>query len=144
VKKNSLFNFTIKYFGFLKSVPLLPQLFDSQLKLWSLLTNWSLLQAIDDIEAEILSWEGTHTTLHKYGGLQFNYKGLEIGHIHSNGILDIRFNRKIKQQLMNEGKISDHHIFIKSGWISFYMQGRADTGYALKLLRMAYIKICQL
>lgn len=143
MKKSSLFNFTVKYLGFLKSVPLLPQLFDSQLKLWSLLTNWGLLQAIDDIETEILSWNGTNTTLHKYGGIQFNYKALEIGHIHSNGILDIRFSRKIKQQLMDEGKIDDHHIFAKSGWISFYVRGKEDSDYALELLRMAYLRTCQ-
>jgi hypothetical protein len=136
-----MFKFIVKYLGFLKSAPLLAYLFDSQFKLWLLFTNIELLDCLDDIEAEVLSWKGTSVSLHKYGGIQFNCKGKEIGHIHSNGILDIRFSRKIKQQLMKAGRISDHHVFTNSGWISFYVLKKADVAYANQLLKMAYLKI---
>jgi predicted DNA-binding protein (MmcQ/YjbR family) len=121
----------------------LPHLFDTQLKLWSLITNPAMLDSLDNIEAEVLSWPGTNTTLHKYGGMQFNYNGHEIGHVHSNGILDIRFSRKTKQQLMDEGRVNDHHVFDKSGWISFYIRGKEDADNAVELLRMAYLKTRQ-
>ena len=136
-----MFKFIIKYLGFLKSFPLLAYLFDSQFKLWMLITNPELLDCLDDIEAEILSWKGASVSLHKYGGMQFNCNGKEIGHIHSNGILDIRFSRNIKQQLMEEGRISDHHVFTNSGWISFYVMKKGDVVYAVSLLKMAYLKI---
>ncbi len=136
-----MFKFIVKYFGLLKSIPLLAYLFDSQFKLWLLITNAELLDCLDDIEAEVLSWKGTSVSLHKYGGLQFNWNGKEIGHIHSNGVLDIRFSQKIKQQLMEEGRINDHHVFTNSGWISFYVMKKEDVKYANRLLKMAYLKI---
>ena len=136
-----MFKFIVKYLGFLKSVPLLPHLFDSQLKLWLLITNQEIQDCLDNIEAEVLSWEGISFGMHKYGGMQFNCSGKEIGHIHSNGILDIRFNRKIKQALTEEGRINNHHIFTNSGWVSFYIRKKEDGEYAIKLLKMAYLKI---
>ncbi len=136
-----MFSFIVKYFGFLKSVPLLAYLFDSQLKLWMLVCNPELFDCLDDIEAEVLSWKSTTQSLHKYGGLQFNCDGMEIGHIHSNGILDIRFSKKIKEQLMADGRVNRHHVFTRSGWISFYIRKKEDTAYAIKLLKMAYLKI---
>jgi hypothetical protein len=136
-----MFSFVVKYFGFLKSVPLLAHLFDSHFKFWALITNSQVLYCLDDIEAEVLSWKGTSAGLHKYGGLQFNFHKKEIGHIHSNGILDIRFNRETKQQLLTEGKIKQHHIFTNSGWISFYVKKKNDADYAIKLLKMAYLKL---
>jgi hypothetical protein len=133
-----MFIFIVKYFSFLKFIPLLPQLFDSQLRLWAVVVNPAVIDCIDDIEKEVLSWDGTRTKLHKYGGLQFNCSGSEIGHIHSNGILDIRFNQKIKEQLVEQGRISNHHVFTNSGWVSFRITGRQDMGYAKGLLKMAY------
>lgn len=141
MKKSNLFSFVVKHLGFLKAVPLLPHIFDAYLKLWTLATNPELSDCIDDIEAEVLSWDGTVKSLHKYGGIQFNCNGIEMGHIHGNGILDIRFNKKTKQQLMDEGKINHHHIFIKSGWISFYVRKKEDNEYAKQLLKMAYSEI---
>jgi len=136
-----MFRFIVKHLGFLKQVPLLPHLFDSQLKLWVLLTNRQLLDCFDDIENEVLSWDGTGLSVHKFGGLQFNCNDKEIGHVHSNGILDIRFSRITKQQLIAEGKVTDHHVFGNSGWISFYIRKREDVAYAVKLLKMSLLKI---
>jgi hypothetical protein len=136
-----MFNFVVKYFGFLKVIPLLPLVFDSQLRLWLLVTNASVLTYIDEIEAEVLSWEGTSAGLHKFGGLQFNFNGKEIGHIHSNGILDILFTRDTKQRLLAEGRINCHHIFTNSGWISFYIRKKEDKDYAIALLRMAWLSV---
>ena len=72
--------------------------------------------------------------------MQFNYKDVEIGHIHINGLLDILFDRKTKLQLFTEGKIENHHTFINSGWVSFYIKQKEDKEYAIKLLKMAYSK----
>lgn len=63
-----------------------------------------------------------------------------MGHIHSNGLLDILFDRKTKQLLFMEGKIEHHHIFVNSGWVSFYIKQKEDKVYAIKLLKMAYTK----
>jgi len=95
---------------------------------------------MDEIEAEVLSWKGTTTSMHKYGGLQFNCNGREIGHLHSNGLLDVLYNREIKQQLLIQGRIQQHHLFEKSGWVSFYILDYQDKVYASELLELAYRK----
>jgi hypothetical protein len=140
VKKINLFNFTVKNFGFLKFVPLAPLVFDAWLKLWTLITNAEVLDAMEAIEADVLTWAGASVGLHKYGGVQFNYNGRELGHIHGNGLLDMRFSRSVKNELLTENRITHHHIFINSGWISFYIRNEDDAGYAVKLLNLAYVK----
>jgi hypothetical protein len=138
VKNKGLFSFVVRYLGFLKFVPLFPLVFDSLLRLWMLASKPYLLDWLDEIEAEVLSWEGTSTSIHQYGGLQFNCNGKEIGHLHSNGLLDVLYSKVAKQQLLDKGRIQSHHIFEKSGWISFYIVKYRDKAYAKELLKMAY------
>lgn len=90
------------------------------------------------LEGEVLRWRGTTLSIHKYGGLQFNVHNKEIGHLHSNGLLDVVYSRKIKTMLMKEGRVSHHHLFEKSGWISFYVHSPEDQDYAIKLLMLSY------
>ena len=134
-----MFEFTMKYFGFLKHVPLLPQLFDALLRVQSLFINKSALNHIDEIESEVLSWENTSAHLHKFGGIQFDVKEKEIGHIHGNGLLDVLFSKEIKAVLLKDGKAKEHYIFKNSGWISFRVQNEEDKKYALRLLRESYL-----
>lgn len=133
-----MFDFIVRNFGFLKHVPLLPHIFDSLLKLRTFVYKRHLLDAFDSIEDEVLSWKGTTVSVHKYGGLQFNIHKKEIGHLHGNGLLDVVYSRKIKKVLIEEGRVSDHHLFKKSGWISFYIASTEDKTYAIKLLMLSY------
>lgn len=135
-----MFLFVIRYFGFLKFIPGLAILFDGWLKLWAFITHPDKLDWIDEIEAEVLTWDDTKTTTHKYGGLQLNYAGKEIGHIHSNGLLDMLLSRKLKEQLMLDTRVKDHHTFKNTGWISFFIRTKQDADYALELLRVGYAK----
>lgn len=130
--------FIVRYFGFLKSVPLLPHVFESMMKIWTLIFHPALLDCFDGIAAEVLTWHDVSASIHKYGGMQFNYNGKEIGHIHGNGVLDVPLNLRMKSQLMTEGRISHHHVFRETGWVSFYITRAEDRGYALKLIRMCY------
>ena len=76
--------------------------------------------------------------VHKFGGIQFNLNRRELGHIHGNGLLDILFSRKIKSQLLKEGKVKEHHTFGNSGWITFQIQNTEDKKLAIELLKYAY------
>ena|ERR1700761_3440177 len=138
-----MFVFIIRYLGFLKFVPLLPHFVDAWMRLWAFVSTPAVPKCVDEIEAEVLSWAGTYKSLHKYGGLQLNCKGRELGHIHSNGLMDMLLSRKIKDELLKGGRITDHHSFKNSGWISFYIRGRRDAEYARDLLKMAWLKINQ-
>lgn len=136
-----MFSFVVKHLGFLKSIPLMAIYFDSLIKLWVLITKPQLLDWMDAIENELLKWPNTSISIHKYGGSQFNYQSKEFGHLHSNGLLDIRLNLKLKHQLLIEGKIQLHHVFEKSGWISFYIKDQQDIGYGIQLLTLAYERL---
>jgi hypothetical protein len=134
-----MFSFVVKYLGFLKKLPFVAHVFDSQFKLWILITNRALARDLEGLELEVGKWEGVSVGMHVYGGVQFNYQDREIGHLHGNGLLDVLFSKKIKFELMNQGLINDHHVFSKSGWISFYIKKENDAAYAIELLRMAYM-----
>jgi len=133
-----MFLFVIRHLGFLKSIPGLGIVFDAWLKVCTLLTNPAVPDHIDAIEAAVTKWSNIDTSIHKYGGLQFNYNKREIGHIHSNGLLDMLLSRKIKQELMKEGRIQHHHSFKNSGWASFYIKTEDDKEYAISLLKLCY------
>ena len=138
-----MFHFVVSNFNFLKHIPLLPQVFDNLLRVWVLLTNSKLSTWLDEIETEVVSWENTSVSIHKYGGLQFNYMGKEIGHIHSNGLLDVLFTLKTKKALLEIERVSQHHVFIKSGWVSFYIKHPQDKKYALELLQLKYEELVE-
>lgn len=134
-----MFKFIIKYFNILKYIPFLPHVVDGLIKLHTLLFNKEILTYTDEIERTVLSWEGTTLKIHRFGGIQFDVKNREIGHIHSNGLLDVLLKREIKLQLIKEGRVQDHHTFSKSGWISFYIRNERDKKYAIELLEYSYI-----
>jgi len=136
-----MFDFIVRNLGFLKHVPLLPHIFDSLLKLRTFVCKRYLLDVFDSIEIEVLSWKGTTVGIHKYGGLQFNVHKKEIGHLHGNGLLDVVYSRKIKKMLIEEGRVSNHHLFENSGWISFHLVSAEDTVYAIKLLMLSYSRM---
>lgn len=136
-----MFNFVVKYLGFLKSVPFFALIYDSLIKIWVLITASEKLNWFDEIEAEVLKWDSTNISLHKFGGTQFNYHQQEIGHLHSNGMLDILFSRKTKRKLLAEGRAEEHHVFKKSGWISFHISKAEDMINAKSLLKLSYNKM---
>jgi Family of unknown function (DUF5519) len=132
-----MFDFVVKYLGFLKHITLFAQFYDASLKLTTLLFNPKVLDCVDAIEAEVTSWPNMSVQLHKFGGVQFNFNNKEVGHIHGNGMLDLLLNRKAKSELLIEGRVRDHHTFKDSGWITFVIRTANDYEYALGLLKFA-------
>lgn len=135
-----MFKFIVIYFGFLKHIPFLAGLFDALMMIWNMTFNSKLMDSIEHIENEIAKWDGISRSVHKFGGIQFNYRSKEIGHIHSNGILDILFTKKIKSELIQHHEVFDHHIFPHSGWISFYIRSASDIPKAMWLLELSYTR----
>jgi hypothetical protein len=132
-----MFDFIVKHFGFLKRLPFLPHVFETFLRLHSFLFKKNILFYIDDIEKDILFWTDTNTSIHRYGGLQFNYKNHELGHIHGNGLLDVLLSKEIKQSLLND-RIRDHHVFKNSAWVSMDVKTEEEKELAVVILRKAY------
>lgn len=133
-----MFQFVVNYLGFLKFVPGLPLVFDAWLKLYIFITHAELLNWMDEISGEVQQWPGVISHPHRYGGIQFDCKHKEIGHLHSNGLLDMPLNRRLKAMLIQEGQVEDHHMLEGTGWISFYIRTEKDKQYALRLLKLGY------
>ena len=133
-----MFDFVVRRLGFLKHVPVLPHVFDAWLKIRLFFSNRRILDYVDDIEKEVMSWNRTSVHMHKYGGIQFDIGQKEIGHIHGNGLLDVLFSREIKMQYLKAGRVMEHHVFKNSGWISFYVRTEEDKRMAVELLRRSY------
>lgn len=134
-----MFHFVVKYLGFLKWIPVLPHIFDTFLKLSYLIYNKRIVELTDEIESVVSKWDNITISMHKYGGVQFNHGKREIGHIHSNGLVDILFDRKKKEELLEIGIAKDHHVFKNSGWVSLYIKTETDKNNAILLLKMSYL-----
>ncbi len=96
-------------------------------------------EQIEHIKQTVTSWPGMAANPHRFGGLEFNLGTVEIGHIHSNGMVDIPFNSKIRTQLLAEKRVEPHHLFPETGWITFYIRSEADVEQALWLFRLSYL-----
>jgi len=94
---------------------------------------------IEHIKQTVTAWPGVTVSPHRFGGLEFNLGGVEIGHIHHNGMVDIPFNSKIRSQLLAEHRAEPHHLLPETGWITFYIRSEADVEQAIWLFRLSYL-----
>ncbi len=95
---------------------------------------------MDRITAEVASWPGVTTELHRFGGTEFILGGREIGHVHRHGLVDIPYTRQIHDQLLAEGKTSEHHILPESTWTSYWVKSDNDMQQAIWLFRVSYLR----
>src|SRR5918997_4075118 len=94
---------------------------------------------IENIKKEILSWPYVTSEPHRFGGIEFCLNKREMGHIHNEGLADIPFPMKIRDELVNSGRVKPHHVMPHSGWISYWIdQGEKDVPLVVELYRMRY------
>ena len=75
-------------------------------------------KVIEIIEKEILSWPYVTAEPHRFGGIEFRLNKKEMGHIHSEGLADIPFPMKTRDELVNSGLVKPHHVLPQSGWVT--------------------------
>ena len=94
---------------------------------------------IENIKKEILSWPYVTSEPHRFGGIEFLLNKREIGHIHNEGLVDIPFPMKIRNELVNSGRVKPHHILPQSGWITYWLHNNEeDVPTVFELFRMRY------
>jgi hypothetical protein len=97
---------------------------------------------IDKIKNEILSWPHVTAAPHQFGGIEFRLDKRELGHIHGGRLADLPFPMNIRNELVNSGLASPHHILPQSGWISYWIErGEDDVPAVIALFRMRYEKL---
>ena len=94
------------------------------------------------LEADIAAWEGVQTASHQFGGKEFQWGTVEIGHIHDgrhSGMTDIPFTRRIRDALIASELAHIHHTLPDSGWITFQIHTEEDIEAARTLMRLSYL-----
>ena len=97
----------------------------------------SRLRAMSTIESTVRKWPGMRVGVHRLGGIGFFFRGRESSHIHGNGLLDCFVGRTNRDSLIESGRALPHHVFPRSGWISFWIRDENDIRSALELIRIA-------
>jgi hypothetical protein len=94
---------------------------------------------LESIQKQILSWPFVTAETHKFGGTEFRLNKREMGHIHGERLVDLPFPMKIRNELVNSGRVSPHHVLPQSGWVSYWINnGEKDVPVVLELFRMRY------
>ena len=118
----------------LTNIPLAPQMFDAFLLVWTAVFHRKTLRAIETLEAAALELPGISRASHRFGGIGFVRDGKEFAHVHGNGLLDVKLNRKRASELVAAGRAVPHHVFGQSSWISFWLYTLEDCGHAIALV----------
>src|SRR5262245_14561390 len=64
----------------------------------------------------------------------------EVGHVHTNGVVDIPFPRSVRDALVEDRLAEEHHWVPNSGWITFRIRSEQDFDHALWLMRLSYLR----
>ena len=92
----------------------------------------------EHIAATVRSWPGVEAAPHRFGGIEFRLGRRELGHLHGDRIADLPFPRRVRDQLIAEGRARPHHVLPHSGWITVSIGSPEEAERAVELFRMAY------
>jgi hypothetical protein len=95
-------------------------------------------ELLAEIEREVKSWPGVTTGDTGRGGLQFSYGRVELGHLHGSSFADLPFPKKVRNELIAQGRASVHPPLPDSGWVRRRMDGPDDAEAVIELFRMNY------
>ena len=98
----------------------------------------SVAGASEQIKSAVSSWPGVNYAPHRFGGVEYRLGTREIGHMHGDGLVDIPFPKRVRDELVASGAAKPHHILPETGWISFYIREESDIAHAIALLRQSY------
>jgi hypothetical protein len=93
-----------------------------------------------ELENTVSAWPNVSVHPHRFGGKEFRFGKAEIGHLHSNGTLDIPFPRAVRDALIENGEAEEHRWVPNSGWTTFRVRSEADLAHAIELVRISYVR----
>ena len=94
--------------------------------------------AAQKIQRTLSSWPQVEAHPHRFGGTEYRVGRREIGHIHSDQLVDIPFPRSVHDEVVAAGQAQPHHVLPDSGWVSVFLREAADVDRAIALFRRSY------
>jgi hypothetical protein len=98
------------------------------------------MKHLQTLEQQVSAWAEVSVHTHRFGGHEFRFGNAEIGHLHTNGVLDIPFPRTVRDALLEEKLAEEHHWLPNSGWITYRIRGENELPRALWLMRLSYLR----
>ncbi len=96
-----------------------------------------LTGAADRIRETVSSWDGVEVAPHRFGGIEFRIGRRELGHLHGDRIADLPFPRRIRDELIAEGRARPHHVLPDTGWVTVPVaSGAVDD--VIEIFRLSY------
>lgn len=136
-----VFRFVITRFGKFRSVRPLTQAFDAGLGALTIVTAPSVFRCVSNIKRAVGSWPEVKTGRHPLGGTQFNWRGIELGHVHSNGVADVRLTATEQAEVLSKGLAQRHHVAPKSTWVSFFIVRADQEAAVMSLFHIPYRRL---
>lgn len=90
------------------------------------------------IDVVVSGWPGVTSGPHRFGGTEWRLGKRGIGHIHGNGLVDIHFSKRLRDELVAARQVEAHHARPDSGWVSLPLRTDEDLKWAVVLLRCSY------
>lgn len=90
------------------------------------------------IEREVKGWPGVTIGGTSRGGLGLYYGKVELGHLHGNSFADLPFPKKVRDELIEQGRASVHPPLPDSGWVRRGIDGPGDVETVIGLFRINY------
>jgi hypothetical protein len=95
-------------------------------------------QTVVEIVREVVEkWEGVTTHDHRFGGVEFRLGRRQLGHLHRS-FADLPFPRRVRDELVRDGRAQPHHILPESGWVTVPMRTAIDVQHVVELFRQNY------
>ena len=92
----------------------------------------------DRITETVGSWPEVETAPHRFGGVEFRVGRRELGHIHGSRIADLPFPRRIRDELIAEGRARPHHVLPDTGWVTTSIATSEEAERGIELFRLSY------
>jgi hypothetical protein len=94
--------------------------------------------AAERITTTVAAWPGVETGPHRFGGVEFRLGRRELGHLHGSRIADLPFPRRVRDELIADGRAQPHHVLPDTGWVTFPINAPTDVDRAIELFRLSY------
>jgi Family of unknown function (DUF5519) len=137
----AVFHFVVRRFGVFRRVWVFTQAFDFFLGLLTVFTAPGVTVAINSLTRSLRQWPDVTISRHPLGGRQFNCQSTELGHVHSNGVVDIRLTASEQADVLARGLAKRHHIAPKSTWVTFLIEKHEDVSEAMVLFAIPFDRV---